>query len=239
MTDDLRQYIFELAEKYNVEEFVANDPVQFPRRYRRKQDIEVSAMITQWISYGNRKAIIEKGNQLDVLFNGAPFDFLMSKAWQIYEANDDSLYRFYKWRDFYALCRRLYELYQVRDSLECLISEDGDYADELCRHFVGVNGIPDPKSGSAVKRIWMMLRWLIRQDGKVDIGIWKRLKQERLLVPVDVHVLHEAQKLGITKRKSASIVVAKEITQFMKQVFPDDPAKGDFALFGLGVDNDK
>ena len=30
---------------------------------------------------------------------------------------------------------------------------------------------------------------------------------------------------------------AKEITDYFNDIFPGDPAKGDFALFGYGVNN--
>lgn len=236
MSEDLKQHIKYLAEKYNVAEFITNDPVQFPHRYNEKRDIEVSAMVTQWISYGNRKAIVETGNKLDAMFAGAPYNYIMSEQWREFEGNNASLYRFYKWHDFYMLCSALNSVYKQYDSLEDVIDPQADYSFELYKHFSNVNGIPNPSAGSASKRIWMMLRWLVRRDGIVDMGIWKKLSLERLLIPVDVHVLQEAQKLGITKRKSASILVAKEITEFMESVFPGDPVKGDFALFGLGVD---
>lgn len=236
MSEDLKQHIKQLAEKYNVVEFIKNDPVQFPHRYREKRDIEVSAMITQWISYGNRKAIVETGNRLDALFCGSPYNYIMGGQWQEFKDNKNSLYRFYKWHDFYLLCSALLHVYREYDSLEDAIDPEGDYSVELFRHFSNVNGIPNPSAGSASKRVWMMLRWLVRRDGIVDLGIWNKLSQERLLIPVDVHVLQEAQKLGLTQRKSASILVAREITGFMAEVFPGDPVKGDFALFGLGVD---
>ncbi len=236
MSEDLKQHIRQLAEKYNVAEFIKNDPVQFPHRYSEKRDIEVSAMITQWISYGNRKAIVETGNKLDALFCGTPYNYIMGGQWQKFKDDKSSLYRFYKWNDFYLLCSALYHVYKEYDSLEDAINPECDYSVELYRLFSSVNGIPDPSAGSASKRIWMMLRWLVRRDGIVDLGIWRKLSPDRLLIPVDVHVLQEAQKLGLTQRKSASILVAKEITEFMASVFPGDPVKGDFALFGLGVD---
>ncbi|MBQ5383719.1 MAG: DUF2400 family protein, partial [Treponema sp.] len=35
----------------------------------------------------------------------------------------------------------------------------------------------------------------------------------------------------------ATMKNALALTDFMKTVFPDDPVRGDFALFGLGVDS--
>ena len=62
-------------------------------------------------------------------------------------------------------------------------------------------------------------------------------------MPLDTHVMQEATSLEILepsangKPKSASLKTAVELTKKMSVVFPDDPVKADFALFGLGVDN--
>lgn len=45
-----------MADKYETADFIASDPVQFPRRYSGR-DAEVSGFITSWLSFGNRKAI--------------------------------------------------------------------------------------------------------------------------------------------------------------------------------------
>ncbi len=61
-------------------------------------------------------------------------------------------------------------------------------------------------------------------------------------MPLDVHVIQEAQKFGIFpktasgKSQGASYKTARTLTDAMLEVFPEDPLKGDFALFGLGVD---
>lgn len=46
-----------MADKYENADFIASDPVQFPRRYSGR-DAEVSGFITSWLSFGNRKAIV-------------------------------------------------------------------------------------------------------------------------------------------------------------------------------------
>ena len=57
-----------------------------------------------------------------------------------------------------------------------------------------------------------------------------------LIIPLDTHVYHVALKLGLTNRRSADITTARQITDFFKKIFPDDPALGDFALFGYGIE---
>jgi len=80
-----------------------------------------------------------------------------------------------------------------------------------------------------------MRRWMIRDDGKVDLGEWKNSSPEDLLIPLDVHVYDEAFALGLTKRKQKDIITVEEITDSFREIFPGDPCKGDFSLFGYGI----
>ncbi len=235
----MKDKIIELANKYNTVDFIKNDPVQFPHRYTQKRDIEVSAFITQWVAFGNRKQIVKCAETLDSLFNGAPYDYIMGGKWRQYENSDARLYRFYTWGDFHDICARLNSLYlKYEDMEQCIDKNADDYSISLRRLFDGVKGIPASATKSAAKRVNMMLRWLVRDDGIVDFGIWKTLDKRNLLIPLDTHVHQQGRAMGITTRNSADITTAKEITDYMKTIFPDDPTLGDFALFGLGVDED-
>jgi len=56
-------------------------------------------------------------------------------------------------------------------------------------------------------------------------------------MPLDTHVIQEANRLGLIKTKSTSMKVACELTEKLRKIFPEDPLKGDFALFGYGINN--
>lgn len=61
---DIKSLMDELAERYETEEFIKDDPVQFPHRYQKAEDIEIAGFIASVFAYGNRKAFIVKLNQL-------------------------------------------------------------------------------------------------------------------------------------------------------------------------------
>ena len=105
----------------------------------------------------------------------------------------------------------------------------------LCSEFEGVNGIPVAGSTSANKRLYMFLRWMVRKGSPVDFGIWNRVSPTQLLVPVDTHVYTVARSLGLTSRRSADLKTSIEITGKMIEIWPEDPARGDFALYGSQV----
>ena len=140
--------------------------------------------------------------------------------------------------DFGMLCQRLAGVYSRMNSLEELFVP-GEPLEKgvlnLCREFEGVNGIPVAGSTSANKRLYMFLRWMVRKGSPVDFGIWNRIDPSQLLVPVDTHVYVVAKALGLTSRNSADLKTSVEITGEMAEIWPDDPARGDFALYGSQV----
>ena len=184
------QQLRDWAAEYNRDKFIHSDPVQFPHRYSEAKDIEISAFLTAWISYGNRKCIITKAEELDRMFGGSPLHFILNNKYSNYQNNYNSFYRFFKYHDLYEICERMHYCYQKFGSLE-----------------------------------------------SVDFGIWESFSPSELIVPLDTHVHQIAKKCGITQRSTPDIKTAMEITDFMKQIFPEDPCLGDFALFGYGINN--
>ena len=153
-----------------------------------------------------------------------PYDYVMCGD---YRNEDASLHRTIKWSEFAGICGRLRELYSGKDSLEGMT--DAEFR-------VRVYGQKEDRKAPN-KKISMMRRWMVRDDGKVDLGVWKNSDRQKLILPLDVHVYHQAVDLGLTSRRQKDIVTAQEITDAFREIFPDDPCLGDFALFGYGVNN--
>ena len=63
MTEEIKRQLWEWAAAYHCAGFIQNDPVQFPHRYERKQDIEISGLLTAIMSFGNRKQILKKAEE--------------------------------------------------------------------------------------------------------------------------------------------------------------------------------
>lgn len=105
--------------------------------------------------------------------------------------------------------------------------------------FPGVKCVSQNPKG-ACKKLHMFLRWMVRRGSPVDLGLWDWASAADLLIPLDTHVLQESARLGlIAPNAAASAKTAIELTQKMAQVFPGDPARADYALFGLGVDGER
>ena len=161
------------------------------------------------------------GRMLDEM-DWRPYDYVMNGE---YRDEDASLHRTIKWSEFAAICGRLRDIYQTRGSLEGMTDTD-----IRCMIFGQKEDRKAPN-----KKISMMRRWMVRDDGKVDLGVWKSSSKRDLILPLDVHVYTQASALGLTSRKQKDIVTAQEITEAFKEIWPDDPCLGDYALFGYGV----
>ena len=228
----------ELINKYNNLQYFTTDPVAVVRMCKEKTDIEIMAVVCSWLAYGNRQQIFKKCNFAYTLMNGEPYNFLMSGNWQQYKTDNNSFYRLFKFSDFYDLMNSLYSIYTKYNDIESFINSyqenntEADYLDALIAG-IKANGIPKDKK-SACKRLCLMLRWLVRDDNKIDLGIWKSLSKTKLYIPLDVHVNRVSRNLGLLKRNASDFKAVQELTENCRKYYPEDPTIMDFALFGSG-----
>jgi uncharacterized protein (TIGR02757 family) len=95
--------------------------------------------------------------------------------------------------------------------------------------------VSNTEKNSSAKRLYMYLRWCIRKDSPVDPGIMDFMHPSELKIPLDVHVARQARKLGLLSRKQNDWKSVLELNTRLKFLDPKDPAKYDYALFGIGV----
>lgn len=236
-----KQQMDELVERYNKPEFAQSDPVQFPRRYSQKQDVEIVAFLIATIAWGRREMILNSSERILSMMGKSPYDYVMTTTFDKIDASK-SLHRTFFGRDLIYIIKGLREIYNGYESVEDLFIGD-DMWQGIARFrqaMCDANGclskhIANPEK-SACKRLHLALRWLVRNDGIVDLGIWKKIKPSQLIIPLDVHVGDVARMLKITSRHGNDKQTAFEITQVLRTLDSTDPVKYDFALFGAGIE---
>ena len=243
----LKKILEEKVALYNRKEFINDDPISFPHSFTKREDIEISALLASVIAWGNRPMILRSCNKLfhDIM-GGAPYSYVMSGSW---EQLDDrqNIHRTFFAADFKYICRGLKSIYTKYGTMEALFigCSVWEGIENLRQELAAVNGgrmsrhisNPVPQKGkpaSACKRMLMMLRWLCRKDGIVDIGIWQNVHPSQLMMPIDVHVARTARQLGLVTRKQNDRRTVEELTAKLRELSPDDPVRYDFALFGTG-----
>lgn len=248
----LKVFLDSIVDRVNRPDFILDDPICIPKRFRKKEDIEITAFWTSILAWGQRKTIINKATELFELMDNAPHQFLL-------EHQDVDLKRFagfkhrtFQYTDTLYFIHFLRKHYTEHASLETAFTKhmsshdktveaalngfydyffDSEYAPKRTRKHLSC-----PRKKSKCKRINMFLRWMVRSDSVgVDFGLWKNIKPSQLFLPLDVHVENSARDLGLITSKTTNWKTVVELTDKMSELDPTDPVKYDFALFGLGV----
>lgn len=240
MTDSVAALLREYAARYEKPEFIEGDPSWFMHQVKGSANQEIMAFIAAGLSYGSRAQFLPKIQSLLLASEGEPDAWVREGAYrEILQCSDrDCFYRLYTKADMYAfleLCREMLLSHgSLGDYLRSSASDTLTAVEALCRYF-GSSAVVPKDTSSACKRLCMFLRWMVRDSSPVDLGLWTFIDKRSLIMPLDTHVLSEAERLGLIKSRNASMSAARKLTAVMAEIFPEDPLKGDFALFGYGV----
>jgi len=236
------------ADQYNQEFFIESDPISIPHLFSKKEDIEIIGWIVATIAWGNRRSIITSGHNLVEIMGNSPYDYVMNASEKDFK-DLSFVHRTFNVGDLKFFLQSLRSLYEDHDGLEGAFSVGDNAHDRICQFrelFLQLphekrleKHVSSPAKGSSCKRINMYLRWMVRKDKRgVDFGIWDKISMAELYVPLDVHVGKVARELGLLKRKSDDWKALEELMDVLRELDPEDPCKYDFALFGIGVNND-
>lgn len=247
--EQLKAFLDREAERINHPDFIWNDPVQFPRRFERLQDIEVAAFLSAAIAWGKRKMICDNCEKMLHIMNNEPYNYVMDGEFEALP--DINIHRTFFARNFKYMLRGFREIYRSHGSLNSFahaikINESEAPAwtlvEQMQRIFSNANNgntdsqcLPTQLKNTALKRINMALRWLVRNDGIIDLGVWDCITPSQLFIPLDVHVGNTVRALGMIERKANDRRTVMEITEILRHMRPDDPTIYDFALFGIGI----
>ena len=192
------------------------------------------------------KIIVSKG---EIISTNLMYLYMMEKGYEDLDPAINIHRTFFACHLQYFLkgLRKIYKDYGSIDNFGLLhkVGEDEAPAwrlvEEINRVMCEENGAPmqrclplDTKN-SALKRVNMALRWLVRDDGIVDMGVWKSIPKSKLYIPLDVHVGNVSRELGLLSRKANDRKSVEELTGVLREIRPEDPAIYDFALFGIGI----
>lgn len=237
----------------------SQDPIQFVHRYPAPQDQEVVALFASLLSYGNVRTILGSVEKILKPLGDTPaasiLELNLTDRWKGFK------HRFTTGEDIEVLAHWIRGALKSHQSLESFFTatqvENRQTIKPLLSSFVQrfttqrLPGrlvavaerrernlkylISDPERGSACKRLNMFLRWMVRPADGIDLGLWKSLSPEILVLPIDTHLLQTLIKLKWTKSATANWKVAEEATKRLRKICPEDPIRYDFALCHLSM----
>lgn len=247
--DELFALLRRLADRYETAGFINGDPSWFMHQVDGRENQETIGFLASVLSYGRRDLFLPRIHFMLDRSGGQPYRWVRDGLYMAdIPDNDACYYRLYNNQMMRRLLDALRDMTHSYGSIGGFVEQTAtshnaiDALNALGDWFLkrGIKGmVPSPRT-SVAKRPCMFLRWMVRDSSPVDLGLWATFIDKRTLyVPMDTHVMQEAQKLGLISSKSASWHTVERLTAALAEVFPDDPAKGDFALFGYGVDAER
>lgn len=254
----LKHNLDRLYETYDFKDRVKHDPISIPARFKNKIDIECSALIASAFAYGQVGVFMPAIDRVMDAMDNSPAAFIMrfnpkSQSKLFHHIS----YRFYKPLDVAALIfvinkmlkrdggmepafmRHYDDQKNIRDAMSGFVEEImhidtspvyGKNIKPAGFRFM----FPSPLDKSPCKRLNLYLRWMVR-SADIDFGLWKRIPQNKLIIPLDTHIGRVSRCLGLTKRASNDWRTAEEITESLRAFDPDDPLKYDFSLCHRGI----
>ena len=244
------------------QQHLGNDPLSFCHRYPDPADREIAAVVASSFAYGSIVIILRTLETIFAELGRSPRRYVEHFDPQAgLRLFSRFKHRFNDGRDLCALFWGMRQMVDQAGSIGSFFLRGHNAADRdvssslngysaavLALDYTAVFGshdipadsyfpflFPAPASGSACKRLCMMLRWLARPADGIDLGLWDGVSPAQLIIPVDTHISRISRYLGLTGRKAADWRMALEITAALRTFDPADPVKYDFSLAHLGI----
>ena len=245
----LKAFLEGLYYVYARRELINPDPLYYLYNYEDVRDREIVGLIASSLAYGRVAQIMKSVERVLSYLGKSPRAFLLNSHDDVI-LPDNFKHRFTTAADMNNLLKNISEVLREYGNVEEFLRESlkdarGDifggldkFSDRLSRGKAegSFSLITAPRDGSACKRLFLYLKWMVRHDD-VDPGGWEVLKASELIVPTDVHMHRIARQLGLTTRNNADLRTAKEITSGFREVCPLDVARYDFVLTRFGIRN--
>ncbi|MBK8013147.1 MAG: TIGR02757 family protein [Deltaproteobacteria bacterium] len=235
---------------------LAQDPLALVHEYEDPHDQEVAALLVAMLAYGRVASIRARAKAALGALGPRPAVGLARGRWRRLSG---FVYRFQSGEDLPRFLRAVGRVRSAWGSLagafvHGVSKEHTDFVPAMSAFSEAlraeVRGSPDdsyglrflfpsPALGGAAKRLALFLRWMVRPADGVDLGTWARLGVDiapaRLLMPLDTHVHRIASYVGLCGRKAADLKAAREITENLRRLRPEDPLAYDLPLCHLGI----
>lgn len=244
----LRERFEELYGKWNRREFVHPDPLQYVLMFDDPADQEVAGLVASGLAYGKVGHILNSLGRVFAVLKHPAADLAAMNRKDLLAAFGDFRHRWTTGEELACFLSGISLLRREHGSLEACFLEGSGEGDQTVasalvnfvarlRHASGrreMSLLACPSMGSACKRMFLYLRWMVRRD-EVDPGPWTQVSSARLIIPMDVHMHRISLRLGLTRRRQADLKCALEATEFFRRLVPGDPVKYDFALTRPGI----
>ncbi|MCH8486004.1 MAG: TIGR02757 family protein [Candidatus Cyclonatronum sp.] len=250
---EMRPFLDEVVSRVEVPAYIDKDPVLFLHAYDGLIDKQLAGFFAAIMAWGRRDIVIAKVGELMERMGHKPAAFIGSYSEADREALAGFKHRTFTEEDVHHLIFNLRQVLDDFGNFEAFWKSVRQQALEQKRELIATfherfmayhtgpqrtrKHIASSEKGSSCKRLYLYLRWTVRQNSVVDTGIYSFMPASELMIPLDVHVARHARRLGLLGRKQNDWQAVTELTRKLRLLDPEDPAKYDYALFGLGIED--
>lgn len=252
---ELKPFLDEWTERTEKPDYIDSDPVLFMHAFNHKEDQLLAGFFAATMAWGRRDIVIRKVRDLLDRMDNRPTEFIGNFSDDEAGHFDGFKHRTFKPVDMIWITKILQSILQKFESFECFWDACYLKAQQTGRPLMAVfhedffalqpntpkrthKHVSNAEKKSSCKRLYLYLRWAIRKGSPVDLGLMDFMPASELMVPLDVHVARQARKLGLLSRTYNDWWAVEELTEALRLLDSKDPAKYDYALFGLGVAED-
>ena len=245
-----KAYLDTLVTRFEQPAFIADDPVSICHAFTDPRDQQVIGLYAALLAWGRRSLILTKLEELCGRMSHRPWAFVRGfRVDRDRHQLDTFGHRTFLPLDALIFTRNLNLLLRRHGSIERIFdvqhqnADIGDAIERFSRRMMEAHDdtpprlqkhLARPSRNSACKRLCLYFRWMVR-GGPVDLGLWKSVRPSQLILPLDVHSGRQARALGLLKRAANDWKAALMLTQTCRTFNAEDPARYDFAFFGLGA----
>jgi len=247
-----KEWLDSINNQVEVPEYIPSDPVSFMHAFDRKEDQLLAGFFAAIMAWGRRDIVLSKVHDLLSRMDYHPEAFIRGYSDADFHHLQGFRHRTFTAEDVNGLVRCLQQALHHYGDFESFwkyvylkAGESGLHLMDLFHEeFFGLvpetpvrtrKHIASKKKKSTCKRLWLFLRWSLRKNSVVDPGLMDFMPVSELMIPFDVHVARQARRLGLLGRKQNDWLALQELHKRLCILNPQDPARYDYALFGLGV----
>jgi uncharacterized protein (TIGR02757 family) len=248
----LKPFLEKWVERTEVPDYINSDPVLFMHAFNKKEDQLLAGFFAAIMAWGRRDIVIRKVRDLLDRMNNRPAEFIGNFSDRDASRFEGFKHRTFKPVDIRWLTKILQSILLNFGSFEAFWASCYTRAQKNGRPLMAIfheqffaqqpdtpqrtyKHISNAEKKSSCKRLYLYLRWSVRKNSSVDLGLMDFMPASELMIPLDVHVARQARRLGLLSRSYNDWWAVQELTEALRLLNSEDPAKYDYALFGIGV----